>query len=104
MAPVATPTSSPSYQFKEGPGVIHSFSATTTDTTAWLMIFDATAVPANGTVTPKYSYAINGGSIALNFEPNPAIFTNGFCACVSTTGPFSKTLSSATVHMVAQFS
>ena len=102
LSPVATSTSSPSLILKAGPGVLHAFSITTSDATGYVMVFDSATVPADGTVTPKYAYAIVAGSEAFNLEPNPARFANGIAIVMSTTGPFTKTLSSGTVHIVGQ--
>jgi hypothetical protein len=60
----------------------------------WIMIYDATAAPSDGAVTPKKCYAIASGttSFAAAFQ-TPPIFTTGIVIGVSTTGCFSKTAS-----------
>ncbi len=73
-------------------------------TSGYLMIFDAAALPSNGTVAPKFclpvtSNATNGmASISWNW---PAGFTTGIVLAFSTTGCDSLT-ASATAKFMAQ--
>lgn len=69
-----------------------TFSATVAGT---LMIFDATACPADGTVAPyrSYMYPTIGTSMAISFGGEPLPFVNGIALCYSSTGPYSKTAS-----------
>ncbi len=62
----------------------------------WLMIFDATAAPADGAVTPKKCYAMPSGStLSTGAFTSPLAFATGISFAVSTTGCFTKT---ASVH------
>ncbi len=81
---------------KAGPGSLYACYVTTGATAGWLMLFDATSIPANGAVTPKdciYCPASATTEIELPFltaEP----FATGIAAAFSSTGPFTLTASS----------
>ena len=82
---------------KTGPGSLFSCYVTTGPTPGWMMLFDATSVPANGPVVPKdciYCPANATTEIELPFlttEP----FTTGIVAAFSSTGPFTLTASAS---------
>ena len=60
----------------------------------WIMIYDATAAPSDGAVTPAKCYAMASGTTSYaGAFPIPPIFKNGIVIGVSTTGCFSKTAS-----------
>lgn len=61
----------------------------------WLLVFDATVCPADGTVTPLRAYAMPtlGTSVAISFGDEPLHVTTGLAPCFSTTGPYTKTAS-----------
>lgn len=85
---------------KGSAGNLYSFevSADTTLSAAawWIMIFNATTLPANGTVTPAKCYAIPSGATSYSGGFNiPVNFPTGITIGVSTTGCFSLT---ASVH------
>ena len=62
----------------------------------WVMIYDATAAPADGAVTPVKCYAMASGSTTFSTSfPTPVRFSTGAVIGVSTTGCFTKT---ASVH------
>lgn len=67
---------------------------TTTTTAGYLMVFDATTVPADGVVAPKLCIALPIGS-TTGFS-YPTAFATGISVAFSTTGCFTKT-ASATV-------
>lgn len=81
---------------KAAAGSLYACYVTTGSTAGWLMLFDVTTVPANGTVAPKnciYCPANATTEIELPFltvEP----FTTGITAAFSSTGPFTLTASS----------
>jgi hypothetical protein len=85
---------------KASAGNLYSFEVSADSTLSaaawWIMVFDATSLPANGAVTPKKCYAMALGvtSYAAAF-PMPVAFTTGITIGVSTTGCFSQT---ASVH------
>lgn len=81
---------------KTAAGSLYACYVTTNSTAGWMMLFDAIAAPANGTVTPKnciYCPANATTEIELPFltaEP----FATGITAVFSSTGPFTLTASS----------
>ena len=81
---------------KAAAGSLYACYVTTGPTAGFLMLFDATSMPANGTVAPKnciYCPANATTEIELPFltvEP----FSNGITAAFSSTGPFTLTASS----------
>lgn len=81
---------------KAAPGNLYSITTTIGASTGYLMLFDATAEPANGSVSPKWWWPIlsNGstGGVAASWLPGPPLkFTTGITAVFSSTGPFTKT-------------
>lgn len=85
---------------KASPGNIFSFnvSADTTLSGAawWLMFFNSTTLPADGTVTPAKCYALPSGTTSYSAAfPVPVAFATGIVMGVSSTGCFTKT---ASVH------
>lgn len=93
---VQTAALASSLVLKAAAGSLYACYVTTGPTAGFLMLFDATSVPANGTVAPKnciYCPANATTEIELPFltvEP----FTNGITAAFSSTGPFTLTASS----------
>lgn len=60
----------------------------------WVMIFNATAAPADGNVTPAKCYALPSGATAISAAfSTPVTFGTGITVGVSTTGCFTKTQS-----------
>lgn len=60
----------------------------------FLLLFDATSVPADGSVTPAYAVPIAANSsVSLDWTSAPGHFANGIVAVFSTTAPFTKTAS-----------
>ena len=85
---------------KASAGSLCSLVASTT-AAGWIMLFDATSAPADGTVAPKWAYPLSAGG-ALNMAwPNPLSFATGITAVFSTTGPFTK-LASTTAYISGQ--
>jgi hypothetical protein len=81
---------------------LFSYQVSTGASAGYIMVFDATAAPADGAVTPALPSVQIAASSTYNFSPtNPALFANGVTICFSTTGPFSKT-ASATAMLGAQ--
>ncbi|MDT7951707.1 MAG: hypothetical protein RQ966_09400 [Acetobacteraceae bacterium] len=93
---VQTTAIAASLVLKSAPGSLYACYATTGSVAGWLMLFDATAVPANGSVAPKeciYCPANATTEVELPFltaEP----FATGITAVFSSTGPFTLTASS----------
>ncbi len=83
---------SPGFIIKAAPGNLYQLTSTGT-TPSFLMTFNATSVPADGTVAPVDCISTNGLSTAtLNFSPGPPeFFSIGIVAALSSTGCFTKT-------------
>lgn len=80
------------------PGDLFSFNVSADSTLSaaawWIMVYDATAAPGDGAVTPAKCYAMTSGTTSFSAAfPVPATFTTGITFGVSTTGCFSKTAS-----------
>lgn len=84
---------------KSAAGNIYSFEVNadaTLSAAAWfVLIFDATAVPANGAITPEKCYGQAAGSAQMGgtFASNGIANTTGIVVAVSTTGCFTMTQS-----------
>jgi len=67
-------------------------------TASYLMVFDATTVPADGTVAPVICLLNSGNNFpGIDFKNYPAYFAAGIVVVCSSTGPFTKT-ESATAY------
>lgn len=100
LVPVPTAALAANSVIKATPGSLWSFQVSADSTLSaaawWIMIFDASAAPADGVVTPTKCYAIASGS--PHFEQTffiPPNFLSGIVISVGTTGCFTKT---ASVH------
>jgi hypothetical protein len=85
---------------KASAGNLYSFQVSADSTLSaaswWVMIFNATSLPANGAVTPAKCYAIPAGATGFNGAfPVPAYFSSGITIGVSTNGCFTL---AASVH------
>ena len=77
-------------------------SATTGASAGYVMLFDATSAPSNGSVTPLYCYQLPANStISVNYSPTELSYANGIVIEFSTTGCFTAT-SSNTAFFSAQ--
>jgi hypothetical protein len=84
-----------SHILKASPGNLYSLYVTPGAVAGYLMTFDATTVPPDGTVTPKDCVQVSVGSsqgFASNGSP-PDVYAAGVVAVFSTTGCFTKTAS-----------
>jgi hypothetical protein len=93
LTPVVSAAAESSHVLKASAGNLLSLTVSSSLSGGWLMIFDATSAPADGTVTPKYVWQISGQSASVAW-PNPAAFATGIVVVFSSTGPFTKTTSS----------
>lgn len=81
--------------------LLNGFSVTTDSTAGYVLIFDATSAPADGSVTPKDCYEIPANqSLAVSWNNNPEPFTTGIVFVFSTTGCFTKTISNTAFFSV----
>jgi hypothetical protein len=81
---------------KGSAGNLYDLTVTIGATSGYLMLFDATALPSNGAVTPAYCLRVNSdgtaGGASLSW-PAPMRFGTGITAGFSTTGCFTLTAS-----------
>lgn len=83
---------------KAAAGALYSFdvAADTTLSTAswWVMVYNATAAPADGAVTPAKCYMLTAGTNTFTGAfPNAPTFSTGIVVGVSTAGCFTKSAS-----------
>jgi hypothetical protein len=78
------------YVAKSGPGLLYWVRGDASGGSGWLMVFDATSVPADGAVEPVLSFPINPWG-SLSECAAPMAFLNGIVVVFSTTGPMTKT-------------
>lgn len=99
LVPVFSTALEASHILKASAGNLYNLTVNIGATSGWLMLFDATTVPADGAVTPSYATPLlsNGtlGFLSLEWDTAPVHFVNGIVAVFSTTGPFTKTASVA---------
>ena len=85
---------------KASAGNLYAFAVSADSTLSgaawWLMAFDATTLPGDGTVTPALCYAYPTGTTSASYSfPEGVSFTTGIVLGVSTNGCFTK---AASVH------
>ncbi len=88
-----TTTASASLVVKASAGNLYGYSITSGASAGYLMIFDATTAPADGTVTPKIVRVIAANTTIETDRDISIRFTTGITMVFSTTGPFTKTAS-----------
>lgn len=76
---------------KAGAGNLYSLSGNVNVADTWIMVFNATAAPGDGAVTPKFAYKFPAGPWSVDFGSLPRAFSTGITVCASSTGPFTKT-------------
>lgn len=77
-----------------GGHAVYGISASAT-VTGWVLVYDATSCPANGTVTPKkaYAYTAANSTIGISWSDSPMVVSTGVAVCFSTSGPYTATSS-----------
>lgn len=84
---------------KASAGNVYSVSITTGGSAGYLMLFNATTVPADGAVTPVMCRVVAANStLTVSSGVIPQRYTTGISAAFSTTGCFTKT-ASATAYI-----
>lgn len=102
VASVQSATASASLVAKASAGLLYGFQASSAGSAGYVLIFDATSVPANGTVTPKHCYPVAASQpVSGSWVQYPEPYVNGIVFEFSTTGCYSAT-SSATGFFSAQ--
>jgi hypothetical protein len=93
-APIPSASLESNHVLRTGAGNLYGFQAnfvTCASAPCWVMVFDATALPSNGTVTPvKWYQANQNQTIGVRYSP-PLKMTTGIVVGCSTTGPFTLT-------------
>ena len=83
-------------------GFLTGFSVTSGATAGYVLIIDAATAPSNGTVTPRFCYALPASStVGASWIQSPVPFTTGIVIEFSSTGCFAAT-SSATAFISTQ--
>lgn len=102
IAAVVSSTLETGHVLKNAAGNLYGVEVVTTSVAGYLLVFNATAVPAAGAVTPVAAcYAGAFGTCALNFMP-PLVMSTGISVAFSaSTTPFTKT-DSATAFLSGQ--
>ena len=100
LTPSSTVALASSQIVKASAGNLYSFEVSADSTLSgspwWIMIFNATTLPADGAVTPTKCYAMSSGQTSAAYAwMIPVQFSTGIVIGVSTTGCFTKT---ASVH------
>lgn len=96
---LATSAAAGALVVKASAGNLYGLNVTSGATAGYIMVFNAIAAPADGTVTPAkcIPLAANAG-IDLNYRATPTYFGTGITVVFSSTGCFTKT-SSATAFI-----
>lgn len=93
IALTATTVAAGSLVLKASAGNLYGINITAGASAGYLMIFNATSAPADGTVTPIFCMAVAANaSLAFQWD-TPVVCSAGITAVFSTTGPFTKTIS-----------
>jgi hypothetical protein len=95
-----------SHLLKSTPGYLLSLRVNITTVNGWVLLYDLTAAPVDGTVAPRWCETIAGnatlGTAVLNF-PTPLRFpSNGIVAVFSSTGCLTQTGSNALFYAQVQ--
>ncbi len=95
LAPIVSAAAESSHVLKVGAGNLYSAYVTTGNVTGFLMVFDATAAPGDGAVTPKQCVQASANSTSgLTFQSGPPeSYTTGVVLVFSSTGCSTKTAS-----------
>jgi len=91
---LATSAAASALVIKASAGNLYGLNVTSGTAAGYIMVFNATAAPADGTVTPAkcIPLAANAG-IDLNYRATPTYFGTGITVVFSSTGCFTKTAS-----------
>jgi hypothetical protein len=95
ITPVVSAAAEGSHVFKASAGNAYSIYVTTGATAGYLMVFNATAAPADGAVTPiDCIQAPANTTVSLSYSSGPPdVFSTGITGVFSSTGCFTKTIS-----------
>lgn len=95
VASVQSAVDESSHVLKSTGGWLYGFSATSDGGTAgYVLIYDASAVPGDGAVTPRFCYYLPATqTTGASWVQYPVPFTNGIVISFSSTGCFTKATS-----------
>lgn len=98
VAPASTAALASNKVIKSGAGNLYSLEVSADSTLSgaawWVLIYNATAAPGDGAVTPVKCYAMASGTTMFSAAfPTPISFATGITAAVSTNGCFTQALS-----------
>lgn len=97
LASTGTAVAGSTALLKTAPGNFYGATCCSTGAAGYLMLFDATAAPADGAVTPRKVWPVAaGGGIEVGYAV-PLRMTVGAVLVFSSTGPFTKTAANAFV-------
>jgi hypothetical protein len=103
--PVVSTVAEGSHILKGSPGCLISAYVYNSGAAAFLLIFNQSTVPADGSVTPIECVPVGSAAYQfINLAPlPPEYFSSGITAVISTTGCFTKTIGSgAFFHAIVQ--
>jgi hypothetical protein len=102
-ATVATTVAASSIVARTTPGgFMSAYGENAAAAAGWLMAFDATAVPADGAVTPlAICHAAAASGCTIDMSPGVPV-TTGLVVVWSSTGPFTKTAATAYIQVQYQ--
>lgn len=99
-------TAAKSQVLKSTPGYLVRLSVNIGATAGYVLLYDATSAPADGTVAPRWCETVAGngtlGTAVLDFKTPLAFPSNGIAAVFSTTGCTTQTGSNATFYAQVQ--
>jgi hypothetical protein len=88
--------------YKASAGTIYSLSGYA-GVAGWIMVFNLTAAPSDGAVTPvAWNYIAAAGAWSISYGVTPATMSTGVVACLSSTGPLTKTAASTNTVFAGQ--
>ncbi|MFA5898356.1 MAG: hypothetical protein WC829_04505 [Hyphomicrobium sp.] len=95
VTPVSTPIAAGTLTLQTDPCTFYGANITTVATAGYLMLFDAIAAPADGTVTPVKVWIVAANSTLEVGYTTGLAMAIGATLVFSSTGPFSKTVSAS---------
>ncbi len=93
LTPNAVSAAAGSQIAKASAGKLYGLNVVAGASAGFVMVFDSTTVPADGTVTPKKVFPIAANAGVSYSWDRGLTFTAGIVIVFSTTGPFTKTIS-----------
>lgn len=93
LAAVSSTAAESSHILKSSAGTIYSLTVTTGATAGYVLVFNATSAPSDGSVTPSDCVSVSAGaSTGITWSP-PLSLSTGITVVFSSSGCFTKTAS-----------